>query len=56
MLRAAAHAPILSSTCMARRFKAFAGSAAKKNDPKSMQARRSQLRGQIEESGEEVEE
>ena len=39
-----------------RRFKAFAGSAAKKNDPKSMQARRSQLRGQIEESGEEVEE
>ncbi len=42
--------------CVSRRFKAFQGSSAKKNDPKSMQARRAQLREQIEESGEVVEE
>ncbi|GAX81748.1 hypothetical protein CEUSTIGMA_g9176.t1 [Chlamydomonas eustigma] len=39
-----------------KRFKAFNGSTSKKNDSKSMIARRTQLREQLEESGEKVEE
>ena len=38
------------------RFRAFSGSAAKKNDPKTMQQRREKLREQLEASGDKPEE
>jgi hypothetical protein len=46
----------ISSAGWILRFKAFNGSTSKKNDSKSMIARRTQLREQLEESGEKVEE
>ena len=45
----------LMPSCLCR-FRAFAGSAAKKNDPKTMNQRRDKLREQLEASGDKVEE